>query len=441
MKKQDLAVLILAAGKGERMRSDRPKVLHPLSGKPLLAYVLETVKQTKPKKLVVLVGHKAKEIQNRFVDEKIIWAEQRQPLGTAHAVICGLNSLKSFHGALYIQSGDVPFVTLETIQKMQELLLKEEASLVLLTTKMSRPTGYGRILRNARGWVERIVEEKDADEKTRKIQEINAGIYLCRIDDVKEPLTRIKKNVLKGEYYLTDLVEELHRDGKKVISASVEDSSEVMGINSQEELARADHIFQKKIKSHWMEQGVTMVMPDSIYVESSVTLTSGVTLYPGVVLSGQTTIDGGAEIFAYSVIEDSFVGSGSRIGPFAHLRPGSRVEEGAHVGNFVELKKTRLGKGAKANHLAYLGDAVVGDRSNIGAGTITCNYDGFAKHQTIVGEDCFIGSDTQLVAPVKLGKKSWVGAGTTVTKNVPPGALAVSRIEQMNIPNWRKRKK
>ncbi|MBI3541152.1 MAG: bifunctional N-acetylglucosamine-1-phosphate uridyltransferase/glucosamine-1-phosphate acetyltransferase, partial [Deltaproteobacteria bacterium] len=304
MRKKDLAVLILAAGKGERMRSDRHKVLHPLSGKPLLAHVLETVKQVKPKKLVMLVGHKAKEIQNRFAHEKIIWAEQRPALGTAHAVICGLNVLKSFHGELYIQSGDVPFVRLETIRNMQELLTKEEASLVLLTTRMSRPTGYGRILRNARGWVERIVEEKDADEKTRKIQEINAGIYLCRVDDVREPLKRIKKNVLKGEYYLTDLIEELHRDGKKVVSASVEDSSEVMGINSQEELAQADQILQKKIKASWMEQGVTMVMPDSIYIESSVTLTSGVTLYPGVILSGQTKIDGGTEIFAYSVIED-----------------------------------------------------------------------------------------------------------------------------------------
>ena len=437
----DLAVLILAAGKGERMCTDRPKVLHPLSGKALLSYSLETAKGLKPKKLVLLTGHKAAAIQKRFAEEKIIWAKQAKQLGTAHAVLCGLESLKSFRGLLFILYGDVPFVQVETLKAMQSLLEREDASLIVLTAEVKDPTGYGRILRDRDGFLSHIVEEKECTEDQKAVNEINSGIYLARIQDISGPLARVKKSILKGEYYLTELVSELNREGKKVLSLKTQDPNEVMGINSQEQLAEADEILQIKIRKKWMSLGVTMIRPESIRIDPEVILESGVTLHPGVILGGKTKIKRDTEILPYSVIESCEVLEGARIGPFAHLRPGSYVGRQAHVGNFVELKKTRLETGAKANHLAYLGDAIVGARSNVGAGTITCNYDGFVKHQTIIGENAFIGSDTQLVAPVRVGKGAWVGAGTTVTKNVPPGALAVSRMEQANIKNWRKKKK
>ena len=436
----DTAVLILAAGKGERMQSDLPKVLHPLGGRPLLSYSIEMAKALHPKKLVVLVGHQAGRIRKEFDDKKIVWVLQRQQLGTAHAVLCGLETLKKFKGLLFILYGDVPLLRLETLKRMQSLFVQEGASLVLLTAEMGDPTGCGRIVRDERGEIQRIVEEKEAIDGQRGIREVNCGIYLARVEDLFQPLRRVKKSIIKGEYYLTELVATFLQEGKRVVTVPVENPEEVMGINSQNELARGDQILQKEIREKWMARGVTLIGADSIRIDKDVELGSGVILHPGVILTGKTKIKRGAEILSYSVIEESFVGEGSRIGPFAHLRPGSLTGVGAHVGNFVELKKTRLGNGAKANHLSYLGDAVIGARANVGAGTITCNYDGRGKYKTIIGEEAFIGSDTQLVAPVKVGKKAFVGAGTTVTKNVPPKALALSRVEQKNVAGWVRKK-
>lgn len=437
----NLSVLILAAGKGERMRSDLPKVLHPLGGRPLLSYSIETAKSLKPKKLVVLAGHKAADVQRRFSDKSIRWAFQRKQLGTAHAVLCGLEALRSSEGPVLILSGDVPLIRPETLQEMKKIFLENQALIVLLTTEMRNPSGYGRIVRGEGGEVEKIVEERDADEREKKIREVNAGIYLVSPRDLLKPLRQVKKNVVKGEYYLTDLIGTLQREGKRILSLKVSDEEEVMGVNSQSDLAKADQILQRRIREKWMEKGVTLIEPGTIRIERDVEMEGGVLLHPGVMVTGRSRVRRGAEILPYSVIEESVVGEGARIGPFAHLRPGSVVGPGAHVGNFVELKKTRLEKGAKANHLAYLGDAVVGAGANVGAGTITCNYDGFKKHRTVIGPGAFIGSDTQLVAPVRVGKGAYVGSGTTVTKNVPSGALAVSRVEQKNILNWRRRKK
>jgi bifunctional UDP-N-acetylglucosamine pyrophosphorylase/glucosamine-1-phosphate N-acetyltransferase len=436
-----LAILILAAGKGERMKSKLPKVLHRLGGKPLLQYSLETAKALRPSKIALLVGHKADEVKKQFAGEKVVWVHQKQQLGTAHAVLCGLEGLKGFKGDLLILYGDVPLLRKETLQEMKKLFDREQASLALLTARMDSPTGYGRIIRDGAGNLCRIVEEKETNEDEKKISEINCGIYLVRTSDLLKPLQRVKKSIAKGEYYLTDLVEEFLREGKKVTSMMMEDSGETMGVNSRMELAQADEVLQKRIHRKWMENGVTLIHPDSIRIEEDVTIEPDATLHRGVILTGKTTIGSGAEILPYSVIEESQIGEKARIGPFAHIRPGSVIEAEAHVGNFVELKKTRLGKKAKANHLAYIGDAVIGAGANIGAGTITCNYDGVSKYKTVIGEGAFIGSDTQLIAPVKVGKKAYVGSGTTVTKDVPAGALAVSRVEQVNIVNWKRKKK
>lgn len=436
----DLAVIILAAGKGERMQSELPKVLHPLMGQPLLAHVLNAARVLKPKKQMVVVGYKAQEVKTAFVDEKNIqWVLQPKQLGTAHAVLCASQELKRFRGKVLILYGDVPLLKSSTLQLLLNTAWEKKANLVLATTQLENPTGYGRIVRNGRGEIARIVEEKEATPGEKVIKEINPGIYLLDAS-LLDILKTIQKSVGKKEYYLTDLVSESLRAGKSVATCLLKDSREVLGVNTKPQLAQATAILKNRIQQEWLEKGVVMMAPESIWIDAPVQIESDVLLHPGVILQGKTHIRQGAEILAYSVIEDCEVGEGARVGPFAHLRPGSVVGRGSHVGNFVELKKTILGDGVKANHLAYLGDAIIGDRANIGAGTITCNYDGMEKHKTLVGEEAFIGSDSQLVAPVKIGKKAYVGAGTTVTKDIPAGALAISRVEQHHILNWKKKK-
>ncbi|HSA59683.1 MAG TPA: bifunctional UDP-N-acetylglucosamine diphosphorylase/glucosamine-1-phosphate N-acetyltransferase GlmU [bacterium] len=439
---EKIAVLILAAGKGERMRSDLPKVLHPLGGRPLLAYGLETAKALKPSKIVVLTGHAGDRVRKAFAGEKVTWAVQPRQIGTAHAVLCGLEALKG-RGPLFILYGDIPLLRPETLQRMRTAFSEEDASLAILTARLENPKGYGRIVREGNGEITRIVEEKEAEDWEREIREVNTGIYLARIEDVRGPLQKVRKSIVKGEYYLTDLVEELIAEGKRVVTVGAEDEDEVRGVNTRAELARADAALQDRIRLRWMEAGVTMIAPETIRIDARARLEPDSVLHPGVVIEGSSKVARGAEILPYSVIEESEIGAGARVGPFAHVRPGSKIGPGAHVGNFVELKKTSLGGGAKANHLAYLGDTSVGARANVGAGTITCNYDGFHKYPTVIGEEAFIGSDTQLVAPVKVGRRAWVGAGTTVTQDVPDGALAVSRLKQQNIPGYdsNKRKK
>ncbi|QQR80911.1 MAG: bifunctional UDP-N-acetylglucosamine diphosphorylase/glucosamine-1-phosphate N-acetyltransferase GlmU [Deltaproteobacteria bacterium] len=436
-----LAVIILAAGKGERMVSDRPKVLHHILGKSLLGHVVSAAQTLHPEKIIVVVGHKSDDVKKAFEKEASIeWVFQEQQLGTAHAVLCAKQSLKDFEGEVLILYGDAPLLRAETLKEMREVSEKSHADLLLATAHFQQPSGYGRILRNHHGKIQEIVEEKEASSDEKKIQEVNPGIYLLDAQ-ILHFLDKIEKSIAKGEYYLTDIVVEALKQKKVVETYLVPHEDEVKGINNKSQLAEATQILQKRINEAWMAKGVTMVSPETTFIESSVILEVDVIVHPGVVITGNSKVGKGSEILAYSVIEESIVGNGTRIGPFAHLRPASVVGDEAHVGNFVELKKTTLGKGSKANHLAYLGDAVIGEKANIGAGTITCNYDGEKKFQTIIEDGAFIGSDTQLVAPVKVGKKAYVGSGTTVTKDVPDGALALSRIEQKNIPNWKKKGK
>lgn len=436
-----LAVIILAAGKGERMVSDRPKVLHHVLGKSLLGHVISAAQTLHPEKIIVVVGHKSDDVKKAFEKEASIeWVFQEQQLGTAHAVLCAKQALKDFEGEVLILYGDAPLLRAETLKEMREVSEKSHADLLLATAHFQQPSGYGRILRNHYGKIREIVEEKEASAEEKKIHEINPGIYLLDAD-LLHFLDKIEKSIAKGEYYLTDIVVESVKQKRIIETYAVAHEDEVKGINNKSQLAEATKILQKRINEEWMSKGVTMVSPETTFIETSVILEADVILHPGVVITGNSKIGKGSEILAYSVIEESVVGSGVRIGPFAHLRPASVVGDEAHVGNFVELKKTTLGKGSKANHLAYLGDAVIGEKANIGAGTITCNYDGEKKFQTIIEDGAFIGSDTQLVAPVKVGKKAYVGSGTTVTKDVPDGALALSRIEQKNIPNWKKKGK
>lgn len=433
----DLNVIILAAGKGERMVSKQAKVLHPLLGRPLLSYSLDVAFALRPKKVMVVVGHQAQEVKKAFAggrkirERKIQWVHQAKPLGTGHAVMtaCAHVHLKTEALILY---GDVPLLRLETLQQMQKSFVKKQSDLMVATTHLEDPSHYGRIIRNERGEVEGIVEEKELNPQQTRIQEINLGIYWLKAD-LLDLLKRVKKSAVKKEYYLTDLVSESIQAGKKVNAFVLKDSEEALGVNTREELSHAARLFQTRINQAWMSQGVTLLDPQTTWIEPSVRLASDVVIHPGVVIQGETQVASGAEVLAYSVIEDSIIQSGARIGPFAHLRPGSVIESGAHVGNFVETKKTVLGRGAKANHLAYLGDARIGAETNVGAGTITCNYDGKKKHQTLIGKKVFIGSDTQLVAPVKIGDGALIGAGTTVTKDVPARALVLSRVAQTNV--------
>lgn len=418
------------------MKSALPKVLHPLGGRPLLAHSLAAAKSLKPSKIVVITGHGASAVRKAFAGEKIVWATQPQQLGTAHAVLCGLAALKEKKGLLYILYGDVPLLRPETLARMREVMAKEDASLVFLTADLRNPTGYGRVVRETSGSVARIVEEKEAEDWEKKINEINTGIYLVRIEDVYGPLQKVKKSIVKGEYYLTDLIEELIAGDKLVATVTTENDAEGLGVNNRAELARADGVLQNRICRRWMESGVTMTAPETIRIDPMATLEPDVILHAGVVIEGPCHIAKGAEILPYSVIEHSEIGAGAKIGPFAHVRPNSKVGAGAHVGNFVELKKTTLGPGAKANHLAYLGDTVVGARANIGAGTITCNYDGRLKHGTVVGDGAFVGSDSTLVAPVRIGEGAYVAAGSSITEDVPDGALGIARGRQQNKLGW-----
>lgn len=439
--KQDLSVLILAAGKGERMRSSLPKMLHPLGGRPLLSHSLRNAKSLKPRRVVVLTGHESDQVRKVFSKERVTWALQSKQLGTAHAVLTGLEVLRRQSGPLFILYGDVPLLKPETLARMRRAFSEEDASLVLLTARLEKPRGYGRVVREGNGEIARIVEEKDAEDWEREIREINAGVYLARIEDIRTPLQKVRKSIVKGEYYLTDLVEALITEGKRIVTVEAGEEDEIHGVNTRAELARAELVLQDRLRRRWMEAGVTMLAPETVRIDEGVRLEPDVVLHAGVMITGQSSIARGAEILPYSVIEESEVGPGARVGPFAHLRPGSKVGAGAHVGNFVELKKATLGAGAKANHLAYLGDAVIGAKANVGAGTITCNYDGFHKYKTVIGEEAFIGSDTQFVAPVKVGRRAWVGAGTTVTQDVPEGALAISRVPQQNIKGYDAKKR
>ncbi|MBI5327301.1 MAG: bifunctional UDP-N-acetylglucosamine diphosphorylase/glucosamine-1-phosphate N-acetyltransferase GlmU [Deltaproteobacteria bacterium] len=463
MKTKEIAAVIMAAGLGKRMKSDIPKVLHAVAGKPMLFYPIEVVQSLGVKKVVVIVGHKADEVMNTLKSEirnpksEIQYVKQEPQLGTGHAVLCAEGALKHWKGNVLILSGDVPLITKETIHGLLDLHTKRNAAISFISAIVGNPSGYGRVVRDKKNKVVKIVEDKDASQKEKRISEINTGIYFTDASFLFSGLKKIKKENAQGEYYLPDLIEMAVKQGKKVAAFTHINAAEVMGINNRIELAEANEEMRERLNNGLMLSGVTLIAPDTAYIHKDVRVGKDTTIYPNVFLEGATTIGHGCTIEegckiinstigdnsiikSHSAIESSMIGHDVSIGPFARLRPECVIEDKARIGNFVEIKKSRLGKGTKANHLSYIGDAIIGEDVNIGAGVITCNYDGVKKHQTIIEDGAFIGSDSQLVAPVKVGKNAYIGSGSTITKDVPANSLALSRAEQRIVEGWVEKK-
>ncbi len=460
-----LGVIVLAAGRGTRMRSERAKVLHTIAGKALVLWVLDVAFELAPERVAVVVGQDADEVRDvcerhlrsRALDPAprtaVVYPLQREQHGTGDAVRVALPAFAGFSGDVVILYGDVPRLTAGTVATLVARHRETQATLSLLTATVAEPAGYGRIRRAADGSVTGIVEERDLAAAERGIREVNPGIYCTSAAFLDAALARITNDNAQREYYLTDLVGIAVGDGQRVTAVAVDDCDEVAGINSRAELAAVESQVRRALVTRWMEAGVTIHDPATTYVEEGVTIGADTELGPNVQLLGRTRIgrrcrlDGtillrdaeigdGVHLRLGTVMTECRVGDDAVIGPFAHLRPGTELAAEVHIGNFVETKKARVGRGTKANHLTYLGDVEIGDATNVGAGTITCNYDGFAKHRTVIGSRVQIGSDTQLVAPVTVGDDAYIGAGTTVTRDVPAGHLVVSRVPQREVPGW-----
>ena len=446
-------IVILAAGMGKRMNSDLPKVLHPLAGKSLLGHVVDTARTLDPQRLVVVYGHGGEQVQAAFAGQTDVqWALQSPQLGTGHAVAQAVPMLVDDVPTLILY-GDVPLVKASTLQRLAEAA--KGGKLALLSQHVADPTGYGRVVRDAAGNVSRIVEQKDADAETLKINEINTGILVCPTGPLKRWLTALKNDNAQGEYYLTDVIAAAVADGTGVVTAHPDAEWETLGVNSKTQLAFLERRHQRNLADRLTDSGVMLADPDRIDIrgtlecgrdvsidvgcvfEGTVRLGKGVKIGPNCVLKDCTLADG-TQVQAMSVIDSAEVGAQGRIGPFARLRPGTKLGEDSHIGNFVELKNATTGTGSKINHLSYVGDAEIGSRVNIGAGTITCNYDGVNKHKTIIEDDVFVGSDSQLVAPVTVRRGATLAAGTTLTREAPADSLTLSRVPQTTKSEWKR---
>ena len=454
----DIHIVVLAAGKGTRMTSALPKVLHRAAGLPLIDHVLRAADSIAPKSVVVVVGHEADQLKSALGPRPgLSFALQEPQLGTGHALLQAEPMLGGASGTLVLLYGDVPLLTASSVVALVQAHRERRAAATVLTAIVPDPTGYGRIVRDARG-IAAIVEHKDASPEEREIREINSGVYVFELAPLFGALREIGSSNAQGEFYLPDLVRIYRGRGLAVETVALEDSREILGVNSRKELAEVSAILRTTKIDQLMASGVTIIDPATTYIEPDVAVGIDTIIHPGVYLEGQTrvgarceihsgvrvvntSIDDGVVINNFCVILDSHISSGAKIGPFAHIRPQSDVGEDAHVGNFVELKKTSLGRGSKANHLAYLGDATIGEKVNIGAGTITCNYDGTLKHPTVIEDGAFIGSDSQLIAPVRIGRGAYVAAGSSITKDVPADALAIARGKQVNKEGWVSRHK
>ena len=457
--KSAVHVVVLAAGKGTRMKSGLPKVLHGIAGLTIIERVLRTASTVQPQTVTVVVGHGAGALRASLATMTSLPLEfvvQDQQLGTGHALLQTRPVLEGKSGTVVLLSGDVPLLSGATLQALLQTHSEAGAAATVITAKLSRPFGYGRIVRTG-GRMTKIVEERDASDAQRKITEINSGIYAFALEPLFKALDGLGTANNQGEYYLPDLVSVYRKQRKPVATYTVSRSDEVRGINSRTELAEVSSMVRQQKNEELMAAGVTLIDPATTYIDADVVVGPDTVIHPCVFLEGSTKIGSACEIHAgtrivnstvgdrvcvrnHTVVADSTIAAGATLGPFAHVRPGSQVGEDAHIGNFVELKKTAIGKGAKANHLAYLGDATIGAATNVGAGTITCNYDGEKKHQTIIGKGVFVGSNSTLVAPVTLADGSYIAAGSAVTTDVPAGALAIGRARQENKEGWREKR-
>lgn len=459
----DVHIVILAAGKGTRMRSALPKVLHQAGGLRLIEHVFRNAQPLSPRTITVVVGHQAGVVEEHLDRGGfgkrlgLRFALQDPQLGTGHALLQAEPFLAGLQGTVVLLSGDVPLLQGATLQALVARHTQRGAAATVLTAAVPDPSGYGRIVRDAAGRITAIVEHKDATPEQRRIAEINSGIYAFDLGPLFGALRQIGASNAQGEYYLPDLFAIYRSRGLIVETAAASDPREILGVNSRKELADVTAILRTTRNDALMEAGVTIVDPATAFIGPDVTIGTDTTIQPGVYLEGRTSIGSGCVIHSgvrivdstidddvvinnFCVIVESHVSRGAKLGPFAHIRPHSEVGEEARVGNFVEIKKTVLGRGSKANHLSYLGDATIGEQVNVGAGTITCNYDGVSKHPTVIEDGAFIGSDTQLIAPVRVGKGAYVAAGSSITDDVPAGSLAVARGRQTNKEGWVSRK-
>jgi bifunctional UDP-N-acetylglucosamine pyrophosphorylase/glucosamine-1-phosphate N-acetyltransferase len=449
----DTHVVILAAGKGTRMKSALPKVLHPVAGRPMIEHVLRAVEPLAPSSTTVVIGHGGDALRAALGGwPRLRFVHQEPQLGTAHALAQVEPLLSASSGQILVLSGDVPRLRSETLARLAAIQRESVAAAVMVTAMLERPYGYGRIVREG-GRVERVVEERDLGAGQHGIREVNAGIYAFALEPLFDALRTIAPDNVQGEYYLPDVIAVYGRQKRLVDTMTVDDPREIQGINSRIELAEVSRAVRQTKNEELMAAGVTIDDPVTTYIEADVQVGADTVIHPGTHLQGRTVIGRGCEIHAgvrirdstlgdrvtildHCVIVGSHVASDAQIGPFAHLRPETDVRERARIGNFVELKKTVLGVGSKANHLTYLGDTTVGEGVNVGAGTITCNYDGVRKHETVIEDGAFIGSDSQLIAPVRVGRGAYVAAGSSITEDVPEGALAVARARQVNREGW-----
>lgn len=450
-----LDVVILAAGQGTRMKSALPKVLHPVAGRPMVAWAVKSARELGARNVVVVTGHGAEKVEAALEGSGVTFARQDQQLGTGHAFLCGVDALGAQDADVLVLYGDTPLLRTETLRALIDDHRARGGAFTILSGELADATGYGRIVRSADGTVERIVEQKDATEAERAIGEFNSGVYVM---DARAPelARQIGNDNKAGEYYLTDLLGLYRALGAQASAFKLTDADEVLGANDRQGLADMGVILRRRINRAHMAAGVTLQAPDTIYIEDTVTLGRDVTVEPGVMLRGQTQVADGVAIGAYSIVTDSVlvegtvikphsvlegaeVGAGSDVGPFARLRPGTRLAQGVHIGNFVETKNAQLDAGVKAGHLAYLGDVTVGAETNIGAGTIVANFDGVNKHQSTVGAGVFIGSNSTLIAPRVVGDAAFIAAGSAVHDDVPEGAMAVARGKQRNLEGWSRR--
>lgn len=447
-----LISLILAAGKGTRMKSELPKVVHKVNGVPMIKKIMNTLNNLGVEKNILVLGHK-KEVVLKAIEKDVDYVIQEEQLGTGHAVLMAKDKLQNYDGDVMVLCGDTPLLREETLKALYNKHLKSNATTTILTSIYENPFGYGRIVKK-NGLVESIIEQKEATLEEQKIKEVNAGVYIFNSQKLFDALSKMDNNNAQGEYYLTDVIKIQVAKNEIVESYILDDNKEILGINSKVQLSQAEKVLRDRKNKKLMNEGVILIDPFTTYIEENVKIGEDTTIYPGVIIQGDTTIGKNCKLIGNSRIIDSKVANNVRIessviekstlenkvtiGPFAHIRPKSHLKDSVHIGNFVETKKVILENGVKAGHLSYLGDAEIGEHTNIGAGTITCNYDGKNKYKTIIGKNVFVGSDTELVAPVTVGDSAVIGAGSVITKDVPARALAVARGKQSIIKEWKK---